>query len=84
MHLVPIGAGQRNFKCVQLHSGKLTTVRNYNGFACLSAGAAKALDLLDYIHALGDTAKDDVLAIQPVSLDCAQEELQHAVPVVTL
>lgn len=83
MHLVPIGAGQQKSKCVQLHSGELTTVRNYNGFACLSTGAAKAFNFLDYIHALGDAAKDDVLAIQPVSLDCAQEELQRANPVVT-
>jgi len=56
---------------------QLATVRNNNRLASLATGTAKGFDLLNYIHALGDTAKDNVLAVQPLGLDCAQEELQY-------
>ena len=39
------------------------------------AGArADGLDLLDDVHALGHGAEDDVLAVEPVGLDRAEEE----------
>lgn len=56
---------------------QLATVRNNNRLASLATGTAKGFDLLNYIHALGDTAKDNVLAGQPLGLDCAQKELQY-------
>ena len=37
--------------------------------------AAVGLDLLDDVHALGDAAEDDVLAVEPRRLDGAEEEL---------
>ena len=56
---------------------QLATVSNNDRLASLATGAAKGFNLLNYIHALGDTAKDNVLAVQPLGLDCAQEELQN-------
>ena len=35
---------------------------------------ADGLDLLDDVHALGHGAEDDVLAVEPVGLDRAEEE----------
>ena len=37
--------------------------------------AAVRLDLLDDVHAVGDAAEDDVLAVEPRGLDGAEEEL---------
>lgn len=56
---------------------QLSTVCYNDGLAGLATSTAKRLNLLDNIHPLGDTAKHDVLAIEPLSLDCAQEELQY-------
>ena len=52
------------------HSRQLAAVCNNDWLAGLAAGAAKGFNLLDNIHAAGDVAKDNVLAVQPVSLDC--------------
>lgn len=57
---------------------QLATVCYNNGLAGLATSTAECLDLLNNIHPLGDTAKHDVLAIEPLSLDCAQEELQYS------
>lgn len=37
--------------------------------------AAKLLNLLDNVHAIGDLAEDDVLAIEPAGHDGGDEEL---------
>ena len=60
------------------HLCQLATVCYNNGLAGLATSTAKCLDLLNHIHPLGDTAKHNVLAIKPLSLDCAQEELQYS------
>jgi len=54
---------------------QLPTVGNHNFFSCLARLAANGLHTLDYIHALGDLAEHNVLAIQPFCFSCAQEEL---------
>ena len=41
---------------------------------------ADGLDLLDDVHALGHGAEDDVLAVEPVGLDRAEEEPARDVP----
>ena len=41
---------------------------------------ADGLDLLDDVHALGHGAEDDVLAVEPVGLDRAEEEPAWCVP----
>jgi len=40
-----------------------------------STAGANCLDLLDNIHATGDVSEDTVLAVEPIGLDGAQEEL---------
>lgn len=48
-------------------------------FDCLLCGARLATLILhgpDYIHAINNGTEDDVLAIQPRGLDCADEELR--------
>merc|ERR1712035_295929 len=54
---------------------ELTTVGDNDWSAGLATLGADGLDLLDDVHALNDGAKNDVLAVQPSSLDGAQEEL---------
>jgi len=54
---------------------KLTTVGNDDLLGSGARLGAEGLDLLDDIHACGDIAEDDVLAIEPVGLDGTEEEL---------
>ena len=56
-------------------SSKLATVHDFNLLACLPTLAAFALDLLDNVHALGNVSENNVLVVQPVGLDCAEEKL---------
>ena len=44
-------------------------------FCGLAALGSKGLNFLDYVHALDNLSKDDVLAIKPLGLGGAQEEL---------
>ena len=53
----------------------LSTVSNNNLLGGLARLGAKALDLLDNLHALHHLSEHDVLAIQPLGLGCADEEL---------
>lgn len=54
---------------------QLATVGNNNFGTGGTIGCAISLNLANNIHALNNTAKDNVFAIQPGSLDSAQEEL---------
>ena len=53
----------------------LATVSDDDLLGGLAGLGAKALDLLDNVHALDDLAEHDVLAIQPLGLGSAEEEL---------
>ena len=52
-----------------------TTYSNHDRLGGGAGLAADGLAGLDDLHALGDRAEDDVLAVEPVRLDGAQEEL---------
>jgi len=54
---------------------QLTGVSHNNLLAGLTTLRSKRFNLLDYVHALNDLSKDYVLAIQPASLGCTDEEL---------
>jgi len=54
---------------------ELTAVGDDDGLGGLSGLGADGLDVLDDIEALHNGAKDAVLAIKPLGLDSAQEEL---------
>ena len=53
----------------------LATVSNDDLLGGLAGLGAEALDLLDNVHALDDLAEHDVLAIKPLGLGSAEEEL---------
>merc|ERR1711862_33455 len=55
--------------------GELAAVLDHHRLRGPAGLGAHRLDLLHHIHALGDRAEDDVLAIQPRSLRRAEEEL---------
>ena len=55
---------------------ELAAVGDDDGLGGLAALAADGLDGLDHLHAARDRAEDDVLAVEPVRLDRAQEELR--------
>lgn len=54
---------------------QLATVGNNNLGRGAAIGCTISLNLANDIHALNNTPKDNVLAIQPGSLDSTQEEL---------
>jgi len=54
---------------------ELSAVGNDDGRTGGSRLGADSLDGLDDVHAAGDSAVDDVLAVEPVGLDGAEEEL---------
>merc|ERR1719270_2920627 len=58
------------------HSCDLTAVRDHDWLGRLARLRADGLNGLDDIHALRHSAEDDVLAIEPLRLDRAQEELR--------
>ena len=53
----------------------LPTVGDDDLLVGLARLGAEALDLLDDVHPLDDLTEDDVLAVQPLGLGGAQEEL---------
>ena len=53
----------------------LATVSDSNFLGGLATLGSKALDLLDNVHTLDNLSEDDVLAIQPLGLSCADEKL---------
>ena len=55
---------------------QLSTVSNDDGGRSLAALGSDALDGFDNVHALDDLAEDHVLAVQPLGLHRAQEELR--------
>jgi len=55
---------------------KLSAVGNHNRCARLSAVATILLDVSDDVHALGDLAEDDVLAIKPARNGSRHKELR--------
>eukprot|EP00962_Isochrysis_galbana_P029193 scaffold9322_cov120-Isochrysis_galbana.AAC.5 len=55
---------------------ELAAVADDHRLGCLARLGADGLDGLDHIQALGDVPEDDVLAVEPVRLDRAQEELR--------
>jgi len=57
------------------HSRELTAIGDDDGLAGGAGLGTDGLDGLDDLHTLGDGAEDAVLAIQPLGLDGAQEEL---------
>merc|ERR1719194_252168 len=59
----------------ELLSSALAAVSDDNWLSGRAALGADGLDGLDDIHALNDAAEDNVLAIEPVGLDSAEEEL---------
>mmetsp|Transcript_53675 Transcript_53675/g.138760 ORF Transcript_53675/g.138760 Transcript_53675/m.138760 type:complete len:239 (-) Transcript_53675:38-754(-) len=61
-------------ECVRLRD--LATVSNDDGLRRLARLAADGLDRLDDFHATGHRSENDVLAVQPVRLHGAQEELR--------
>jgi len=67
-HLVLASVGDQSLR-------DLATIGNHNRPGSGTRLGADSLDGLDDIHATGDRAEHDVLAIEPVGLDGAQEEL---------
>merc|ERR1719343_367810 len=57
------------------HSCKLAGICNHHWLRCFARLGTHGLDRLHDIHAFGHLAKDDVLPIEPLRLDRAQEEL---------
>jgi len=55
---------------------QLAAVGDHDVRGGLAALRALALDGLDDVHAIDDTAEDDVLAVQPLRLHGADEELR--------
>ena len=55
---------------------ELARLGDLDRLAGLAALGAHGLHLLHDVHALGHGAEDDVLAVEPVGLDGAQEELR--------
>ena len=53
-----------------------STVGDHNILVGPATLRSERFDLLDKVHALVDLAEDDVLAIQPLGLGRAQEELR--------
>merc|ERR1711862_1006000 len=51
------------------------TVSDFNFLRTFARLRADCLDCLDHVHALGHRAEDHVLAIEPIRLHCAKEEL---------
>ena len=56
--------------------GELAAVGNDDRLGGLAALGAERLDGLDHLKALGHIPKDDVLAVEPVGFDGAEEELR--------
>lgn len=56
-------------------SAELTTICDDNLLGWLPTPGAQGLDLLHNLHALLDTPEHHMFAVQPVSLDGADEEL---------
>ena len=54
----------------------LPTVSDHDPLRGFARLGSEALDLLDDVHALDDLTEDDVLAVQPLGLGGAQEELR--------
>jgi len=54
---------------------KLTTVVNDQSLVCLSRLGSIGFNLLDNVHSFGNLSEDNVLSIEPSSLDSSQEEL---------
>lgn len=54
---------------------QLARLLNLDRLSGLTGLRANLLDSLDDVHALDNLAEDDVLAVQPRSLDGADEEL---------
>ena len=63
-------------KMTIVNLSELSAVSNNNGGLGASRVAAIALNSLHNIHALGHLAEDNVLAVEPSSLDSAEEELR--------
>ena len=55
--------------------GELTAVFNHDLLGGLAGGGTDLLDRRDDVHALGDGAEHDVLAVEPGGLHGAEEEL---------
>ena len=57
-----------------ISSLELAAVGDHDRLGRRARARADGLDLLDDVHALGHGAEDDVLAVEPVGLDRAEEE----------
>ena len=57
-----------------ISSLELAAVGDHDRLGRRAGPRADGLDLLDDVHALGHGAEDDVLAVEPVGLDRAEEE----------
>ena len=57
-----------------ISSFELAAVGDHDRLGGRARARADGLDLLDDVHALGHGAEDDVLAVEPVGLDRAEEE----------
>merc|ERR1711997_1315355 len=62
--------------CPLTTSRQLPTVCNDDWLGSLTRLRSDCLYLLDDVHALGNGAKDDMLAIEPLRLNCTEEELR--------
>ena len=51
-------------------------VGNHDGSSSAATGRTLCFDRFDNIHAFDDTAKDYVLRVQPLCLNCADEKLR--------
>ena len=71
---LPLPAVPRSERREGARALELAAVRDDDGLRRLAAAAANRLDLLHDVHALGHEAEHDVLAVEPVGLDRAEEE----------
>merc|ERR550514_938570 len=55
---------------------QLPAICNRDGLRALPALRAYGFDLLHNIHTLDDRPENDMLAVEPASLHCAEEELR--------
>ena len=70
LRLLVGGASRAGTTC----SLELAAVGDHDRLGGRAGPRADGLDLLDDVHALGHGAEDDVLAVEPVGLDRAEEE----------
>ena len=74
----PRNAPTSQFYLVQLR--ELPAVCDHHILACCATATSNFLNLFDNLHALGNVAENNVLAIKPVSFHGAEEKLGPICP----